>query len=64
MKKAAKRSTLEQGLMEIAEVPKAQEASWHDWEQACRWSQTTIPGILYEDSTVPLPLELLDFDKH
>lgn len=48
------------------EVPDSEEATWEDWENVVRWQQTTIPGILLDESvpTQPLPLELLHPDKH
>jgi hypothetical protein len=49
-------------------VPEATDASWDDWEQATRWDQTTIPGILVEISFEPttdrMPLELLPLEKY
>ncbi len=43
-------------------IPEATEVGWEEWENEVHWLQSTIPGILMdEDSTMPLPLELMPF---
>lgn len=50
---------------QAADVPEAQDSSWEEWEQTVQWQQSTVPGILMEeDTTMPLPLELLPLEKH
>ena len=51
-------------INDLIPVPQAIDATWEDWEQAIRWQASTIPGILMEEDTRPLPLELLPENKY
>lgn len=46
-------------------VPQALEATWSEWEDTVHWQHSTVPGLLMEeDTTMPLPLELLPETKY
>jgi len=51
-------------IREVAEIVEPEELTWEDWERAVEWQQSTIAGLLLEDSTMPLPLELLPVYKY